>query len=117
MMAAIRDVTPSRRLGLALGIFAASSPLGFGAGPTLGAFMIDQLHLSSASVFATAGVLSVAVAVLLAVGSAEVRPDVVPTGSTVRLAFGAVRGVMSDPVVRWLFVVYGIVFLGRQMSA
>jgi DHA1 family multidrug resistance protein-like MFS transporter len=33
MMAAIRDVTPRHRLGLAMGIFAASSPLGFGAGP------------------------------------------------------------------------------------
>jgi hypothetical protein len=47
----------------------------------------------------------------------EVRPEVVPTGSTIRLAFGAVRGVMSDPIVRWLFVVYGLVFVGRQMSA
>ncbi len=117
MMAAIRDVTPHRRLGLAMGIFAASSPLGFGAGPTLGAFMIDQLHLTSGAVFAFAAFLSLAVAGLLAVGSAEVRPEVVPTGSTIRLAFGAVRGVLSDPVVRWLFAVYGTVFLGRQMAA
>jgi MFS family permease len=117
MIAAIRDATPHRRLGLALGIFAASSPLGFGAGPALGAFMIDDLHLTSASVFALAAALSIGVAVLLTVASREVRPRVVPAGSTLRLAFGAVRGVMSDPVVRWLFVVYGLVFLGRQMSA
>jgi DHA1 family multidrug resistance protein-like MFS transporter len=117
MMAAIRDVTPRRRLGLALGIFAASSVLGFGAGPTLGTFMIDGLHASSAAVFALAAALSVGVAVMLAVGSQEVRPETVPTGSTIRLAFGAVRGVMSDPIVRWLFVVYGAVFVGRQMSA
>jgi len=117
MMAAIRDVTPRHRLGLAMGIFAASSPLGFGAGPTLGAFMIDQLHLSSAAVFAFAAALSLAVALLLAVGSREVRPEIVPTGSTIRLAFGAVRGVMADPIVRWLFIVYGLVFVGRQMSA
>jgi MFS family permease len=117
MMAAIRDVTPRHRLGLALGIFAASSPLGFGAGPTIGAFMIDHLHATSASVFALAAALSVGVAILLAVGSQEVRPEKIPTGSTVRLAFGAVRGVISDPVVRWLFVVYGSVFVGRQMSA
>jgi MFS family permease len=116
MMAAIRDVTPRHRLGLALGIFAASSPLGFGAGPALGAFMIDGLHLTSGAVFALAAVLSVAVAVLLAVGSTEVRPERVPTGNTLRLAFGAVRGVTSDPIVRWLFVVYGAVFIGRQMS-
>jgi DHA1 family multidrug resistance protein-like MFS transporter len=117
MIAAIRDATPRRRLGLALGIFAASSPLGFGAGPALGAFMIDGLRLASAAVFALAAVLSIGVALLLAVASAEVRPEVVPTGSTIRLAFGAVRGVISDPIVRWLFVVYGVVFVGRQMAA
>jgi DHA1 family multidrug resistance protein-like MFS transporter len=116
MMAAIRDVTPPRRLGLAFGIFAASTPLGFGAGPALGAYMIDQMHLSSGAVFAVAAALSVAIALLLAVGSAEVRPEVVPSGSTLRLAFGAVRGVMANPIVRWLFLVYSIVFLGRQMS-
>lgn len=117
MIAAIRDATPRHRLGLALGIFAASSPLGFGAGPAIGAFMIDGLHQASSTVFALAAVLSVGVAFLLAVASREVRPEVVPTGSTIRLAFGAVRGVMADPIVRWLFLVYGAVFIGRQMSA
>jgi DHA1 family multidrug resistance protein-like MFS transporter len=117
MIAAIRDATPRHRLGLALGIFAASSPLGFGAGPAIGAFMIDGLHQASSTVFAFAAVLSVGVAFLLAVASREVRPEVVPTGSTIRLAFGAVRGVMADPIVRWLFLVYGAVFIGRQMSA
>ena len=116
MMAAIRDVTPGHRLGLAMGLFAASSPLGFGTGPAMGSFMIDQLHLSSGSVFAVAALLSIGVAVMLAIGSAEIRPEVVPTGSVVRLAFGAVRGVMADPTVRWLFIVYGVVFVGRQMA-
>ena len=117
MMAAIRDVTPRHRLGLAMGFFAASSPLGFGAGSAIGAFMIDQLRFSSAAVFALAAALSVGVALMLAVASSEVRPEVVPTGSTIRLALAAVRGVMADPIVRWLFAVYGLVFVGRQMSA
>ncbi|MGZ3357597.1 MAG: MFS transporter [Isosphaeraceae bacterium] len=112
MMAAIRDVTPGHRLGLAMGLFAASSPLGFGTGPAMGGLMIDQLHLSSGYVFGVAALLSIGVAVMLAVGSAEIRPEVVPTGSVVRLAFGAVRGVMADPTVRWLFIVYGVVFVG-----
>jgi MFS family permease len=117
MIAAIRDVTPRRRLGLAMGIFAASSPLGFGAGPTIGGFMIDQLHLGSGAVFAFASLASLAVALMLAVGSREVRPEVVPTGSILRLAFGAVRGALADSTVRWLFAVYGLVMVGRQMSA
>jgi MFS family permease len=117
MMAAIHDATPSHRFGLAMGLFAASSPLGFGAGPALGAFMLDHLHLGSSAVFGLAALLSLGVAFMLAVGSREVRPEVVPTGSLMRLAFGAVRGVMADPIVRWLFVVYGLVFVGRQMTA
>ena len=116
MIAAIRDVTPRPRLGLAMGIFASSSPLGFGLGPAIGAVMIDWLHYSSAAVFTFSAGLSVAVALMLAIWSSEVRPEVVPTGSTVRLAFGAVRGVFSDRTVRWLFAVSGVVFVGRQMA-
>jgi DHA1 family multidrug resistance protein-like MFS transporter len=116
MLAAIRDATPHHRLGLAMGIFAASSPLGFGAGPTLGAAMIDHLHVSSAGVFGVAAALSLGVAAVLAAGSAEVRPPVVPSGSSVRLAYGAVRGVFADPTVRWLFLVAGLVQLGAMMS-
>jgi len=116
MMAAIHDATPRHRFGLAMGLFAASSPLGFGTGPAIGTFMLDQLHLGSSAIFGLAALLSVAVAVMLALWSREVRPEVVPTGSLIRLAFGAVRGVMADPIVRWLFVVYGLVFVGRQMT-
>jgi MFS family permease len=99
-----------------MGIFASSSPLGFGLGPAIGAVMINWWHFSSAAVFTVSAGLSIAVALMLALGSAEVRPEVVPTGSTVRLAFGAVRGVLSDRTVRWLFAVSGAVFLGRQMA-
>jgi DHA1 family multidrug resistance protein-like MFS transporter len=116
MMAAIRDVTPPRRLGLAMGVFAASSPLGFGVGPAVGAVMIDMLHMTSASVFWLAAILSAGVALMLWIGSSEVRPEVIPEGSILRLAFGAVRGVLSDRTVRWLFTIYGIAYVGRQMS-
>jgi DHA1 family multidrug resistance protein-like MFS transporter len=57
-----------------------------------------------------------AVALMLWLGSSEVRPEIVPQGSVIRLAFGAVKGVLSDPTVRWLFAIYGIAFLGRQMA-
>ncbi len=116
MMAAIRDVTPRHRLGLAMGVFASSFTLGSGAGPAVGALMIDQLHLGSGSVFGLSALLSVLVALVLAVGSREVRPEIVPVGSTVKLALGAVRGVLADATVRWLFAIYFLVFVGRQMS-
>lgn len=116
MIAAICDVTPRPRLGLAMGLFASSSPLGFGLGPAIGAVMISWLHYSSAAVFTLSAVLSLGVALMLAIGSAEVRPEVVPTGSISRLAYGAVRGVFADRTVRWLFAVSGAVFVGRQMA-
>ena len=46
----------------------------------------------------------------------EVRPEVVPVGSTLRLAFGAVRGVLTDPIVRRIFAIYTVAFLATQAS-
>ncbi|HEX8941409.1 MAG TPA: MFS transporter [Candidatus Limnocylindrales bacterium] len=116
MLAALRDVTPRHRLGTAIAIFGASSPIGFGVGPAIGGVMIDGLHLPATSVYALSAALSLAVAVMLGLLSKEVRPDVVPSGRVVRLAFGAVRSVVADPQVRRLFAIYGTAFLARQMA-
>jgi len=116
MLAAIRDSAPRRRLGTAIALFGASSPIGFAVGPALGGVMIDGLHLPISSVYAFAAVLSVAVAVLLALGSREVRPEVVPTGSVRSLAFGAVRGVLTDRATMGLFGIFGLAFLARQLA-
>jgi len=51
MLAAIRDVTPSRRLGTAIAIFGATSPIGFAAGPALGGVLLDHFHTSIAAVY------------------------------------------------------------------
>ena len=44
------------------------------------------------------------------------RPEVVPNGSVVRLAFGAIQGVLRDPGVRWTFAIFGLAFLASQMT-
>jgi MFS family permease len=67
-------------------------------------------------VYATSAVLSLGTALLVALGTREVRPEVIPEGPVLRLAFGAVRGVLADPDVRRLFLVYGVVFLANQVS-
>lgn len=115
MLSALRDVTPARRLGIAIGIFVASSPVGFAVGPWVGALMIDHLHTSIAAVYWVAAALSAGVALMLMLGSREVRPDVVPEGPTLRLAYGAVRGVFSEPATLRLFATFGLALLGRQM--
>jgi MFS family permease len=41
---------------------------------------------------------------------------VIPSGRVLDLAFGAVRGVLSDPAVRRIFLIFGVAFLATQMA-
>ncbi len=116
MLAAIRDATPRPRLGLVIAIFGASGPVGFAVGPTLAGILIDRLGWSLSGVFAVSAALSIGTALLVMFGSREVRPEVIPEGRALTLAFGAVRGVLSDRAVRAIFLIFGIAFLANQMS-
>jgi MFS family permease len=60
--------------------------------------------------------LSVGTALLVTFGSREVRPQVVPQGRVLTLAFGAIRGVLGDAAVRRIFLIFGVSFLASQMS-
>ena len=116
MLAGIRDVTPRARLGVTIALFGAAGPVGFAVGPALAGLLIDGLGWSISAVYATSSVLAVGTALLVIFGTREVRPEVVPEGPVLKLAFGAVRGVLADPDVRRLFLVYGVVFLANQVS-
>lgn len=116
MLAGIRDVTPRARLGTTIALFGASGPIGFAVGPALGGILIDGFGWSLAWVFAFSSVLSVGTALLVAIGSREVRPEVVPSGRVVDLAFGALRGVLVDSTVRRIFLIFGVSYLATQMS-
>jgi MFS family permease len=116
MLAGIRDVTPRHRLGTVMAIFGASGPIGFAVGPALGGFLVDGLGWSLAGMFWVSCGLSVATAALVWFGSREVRPEVIPVGRVLDLAYGAVRGVLADRAVRRIFIIYGVAFLANQMS-
>jgi MFS family permease len=116
MLAAIRDVVPRRRIGTLIAIFGVAGPIGFAVGPALGAVLVDGLGLSLSAMFWVSAGLSVATAALVWFGAAEVRPEVIPTGRVLPLAFGALRGVLGDPAVRRIFAIYGVAFLANQMS-
>jgi Ser/Thr protein kinase RdoA (MazF antagonist)/predicted MFS family arabinose efflux permease len=116
MLAGIRDITPSRRLGTTIALFGAASPIGFAVGPALAGILIDGAGWSISGVFWVSCVLSVATGALVWFGSREVRPEVIPTGRVLDLAFGAVRGVLSDPIVRRIFAIFAISFLANQMA-
>lgn len=116
ILAAIRDATPRLRLGTAIALFGASGPVGMAIGPILGGRIVDGLHLGLPAVFWVSSALSVGTALLVTFGSKEVRPTVIPEGSLLSLAFGAVRGVVTDPAIRRIFLIFGIAFLGTQVS-
>ena len=116
MLAAIRDVVPRHRIGTLIAVFGVSGPIGGALGPALGALLVDGLGWSLSAMFWVSAGLSVATAALVWFGAAEVRPEVVRTGRVLTLAYGAVRGVLGDPVVRRIFAIYGVAFLANQMS-
>jgi DHA1 family multidrug resistance protein-like MFS transporter len=115
MLAALRDVTPRRRVGTVTALFGATGPLGFAIGPILGAVIVDGLGLPLEAVFWLDCILSLASVVLLLAGSREIRPSVVPQGSAVSLARRAIAGVFQDPAVRRIFAIFGVSVLANQM--
>jgi MFS family permease len=116
MLAAIRDAAPAARIGLAVAIFGACGPIGFALGPALAGLLIDGAGWSLSAVFWLSSTLSLVAALLVWRGTHEVRPEVIPSGSLLRLAYGALRGVVADPTVRRIFAIYTVAFLATQMS-
>jgi DHA1 family multidrug resistance protein-like MFS transporter len=116
MLAAIRDSAPPARIGMALGVFGSSGPVGFAAGPVLGGIIVDSLHWGLPAIFAVSASLSAGTALLLALGSREVRPEIIPAGSTLTLAFGAIRGVLSDAATRRTFGIFFVAFVANQVA-
>jgi MFS family permease len=115
MLAALRDVTPKKRVGTMTALFGATSPIGFAIGPAMAGIMIDGLGLSLTDVFWVSAALSAAIVAILMLWTREVRPDVIPTGRVVTLARAAIVGVLRDPGVRRLFVIFGVAILANQM--
>ena len=116
MLAAIRDTAPRARLGSVIAIFGAAGPVGFAVGPAVAGILVDGFAWSLPAVFALSAIVSVATAVLVAFGTREIRPEVVPVGRVLSLAYGAVRGVLADARVRAIFGIYTVAFLATQMS-
>jgi MFS family permease len=116
MLAGIRDVTPRQRVGTTFAIFGASGPVGFAVGPALAGVLIDGFGWGLPPVFALSALLSVGTALLVAIGSREVRPAIVPTGRVVDLAVSSLRGVLTDRATRRIFIIFGISFVAIQMS-
>ena len=116
MLAGIRDVAPRARLGTVIALFGASGSAGFALGPVIAGLLIDGAGWSIQMVFGLSAALSVGTALLVGLGTREIRPEVIPQGRVLTLAFGAVRGVFADRAVRRIFVIYFAAFIANQIS-
>jgi DHA1 family multidrug resistance protein-like MFS transporter len=116
MLAGIRDVTPRARLGMTIALFGASGPIGFAIGPALAGILIDGFGWALPPVFGFSALLSIGTAVLVAIGSKEIRPEVVPTGRILAIAYASLRGVLRDRATTRIFLIFGISFVAIQMS-
>jgi MFS family permease len=76
---------------------------------------VSGLGLPLRSIYWSSAALTLGIVVLLVFGSREVRPERVPTGSVLRLAFGAVRGVFTDRATLRIFALFGVALLANQM--
>ena len=116
MLGGIRDVTPRARMGTTIAIFGMSGAVGFAVGPALAGILIDGFGWSLPAVFWLSSLFSIGTALLVTFGSREVRPEVVPTGRIVDLAFANLRGVLTDRATRRIFTIFGISYVAIQMS-
>jgi MFS family permease len=116
MLAAIRDVTPRARLGTAIAFFGAASGVGFAMGPIVGGVLVDGLGLPLEAIYWSSAALTLGIVLLLWLGSKEVRPERVPTGPVLHLAFGAVRGVFTDRATVRIFALFFLALLANQMA-
>jgi DHA1 family multidrug resistance protein-like MFS transporter len=115
MLAALRDVTPAKRVGLAIALLGIAGPVGNALGPAGGGWLVDHTALGLRGLFALDALLSVGSALLLAVAYREVRPSVVPVESVTRLARQSIVSVVKTPISLILFATFSIVLLGRSV--
>ena len=116
MLAGIRDVTPRPGWGRRSPSSACRAQSGSRSGPCWPGILIDGLGWPLPAVFGLSAALSVGTALLVTFGSKEVRPEVVPTGRIVDLAFASLRGVLTDRATRRIFTIFGISYVAIQMS-
>jgi DHA1 family multidrug resistance protein-like MFS transporter len=116
MLTALRAVTPSRRVGLAISLFGVSPSLGFALGPSIGGFLVDHGALSLHTLFAVDAVLSCAAGILLLALAREGPRPPAPAGSAVRLAVGALRMALTGRVTLIVFGVFGLAYFAQQIA-
>jgi MFS family permease len=116
MLTALRAVTPSGRVGLAISLFGVTPSLGFAIGPTVGGWLVDTGVLNLHTLFALDAALSLAAGVMLVAFAREGPRSPGPIGSATRLAFGALRLALTARVTLIIFGVFGLAYFALQIA-
>jgi DHA1 family multidrug resistance protein-like MFS transporter len=115
MLAALRAVTPAKRVGFAIALLGIAGPVGNALGPAGGGWLVDHTPLGLRGLFALDALLSVGSALLLAVAYREERSSAVPTESVVKLARQSIASIFTTPISLLLFGTFSVVLLGRSV--
>jgi MFS family permease len=116
MLTALRAVTPSGRVGLAISLFGVTPSLGFALGPAAGGWLVDHGALNLHTLFALDAALSLAAGVVLLMFAREGPRSPGPTGSATRLALGALRLALTGRVTLIVFGVFGLAYFAQQIA-
>ena len=115
MLAMLADVTPRRRLGMAVGIASAGFPIGSSIGPFVGG-LIAQGPGIRWLLGMDAGLSALMGLALTLIVHEEVHKVV--TGETVgKMLRAAVRAIVSAPVVLRLFILYFLAMYGYSLAS
>jgi MFS family permease len=116
MLTALRVVTPTGRVGLAISLFGVSPSLGFALGPSVGGWLVDHGVLNLHTLFALDAVMSLAAGVMLLAFAREGPRPPAPSGSAVGLALGALRMALTGRVTLIVFGVFGLAYFAQQIA-
>src|SRR6266568_2844770 len=116
MLTALRSVTPSGRVGLAISLFGVTPSLGFALGPAAGGWLVDHSILNLHTLFAVDAAMSLAAGVMLLAFAREGPRPARPAGSAVRLALDALRLAFTGRLTRIVFAVFGLAYFAPQIA-
>jgi DHA1 family multidrug resistance protein-like MFS transporter len=115
MLAMLADVTPRKRLGMAVGIASAGFPIGSSIGPFFGG-LIAQGPGIRALLGVDAGLSALMGLVLTIIVREELHKS--RTGETVRrMLRAAVHAIVSSPIVLRLFILYFLAMYGYSLAS
>ncbi len=114
MLAMLADVTPRRRLGLAVGIASAGFPLGSSIGPLLGGLIAQGPGIRA--LLGLDAALSALMGVALTLVVREDRRQTRTDGTVLRSLREAVAALTSSPVIVRLFALYFAAMFGLSLA-